>query len=108
MRAPFAARVLNNRAEAGQSVAAELTPPVLMAIAADGEFLARARCSAERAAVFKPGQVVQVGVAGKSYNAQIGAVDYDSAGGKEPYVVDAVFATSDLLNAGQSARIVAP
>lgn len=108
LRAPFAARVLSSRVEVGQSIAAELAPPVLMVVAADGEYLARARCSAERAAAFKPGQAVQVNVAGKSYNAQIGAVNYDPAGGKEPYVVDAVFATTDPLNAGQSARIVAP
>jgi RND family efflux transporter MFP subunit len=108
LRAPFAARVLSSRAEVGQSVAAELTPPVLMVIAADGEFLARARCSAERAASFKPGQAVQVSVAGKNYAARINAVNYDPVGNKEPYVVDAVFATTDALNAGQSARIVAP
>jgi RND family efflux transporter MFP subunit len=108
LRAPFEARVLTRRAEVGQSIAAELSPPVVMVIAAAGEYLAQGRLGAERAATLRPGQALQVRAGGKSYPAQIRAIAYEAAGDKEPYLLEAAFSTSDTLHAGQGARIVLP
>jgi RND family efflux transporter MFP subunit len=107
LRAPFEARILARRAEVGQSLAADLQPPVVMVIAAAGEYLAQARVGGDRAAALKPGQKVEVRAGGKNYPATIRAVNYDPSG-KEPYLVDVVFAATDNLQAGQSVRIVLP
>lgn len=107
LRAPFDARILARRAEVGQSIAAELQSPVVMVIAAAGEYLAQVRVGSERAAGLKPGGKVSVKVGGQTYPASVRAVTYDSAG-KEPYIVDVVFVTHDNLQAGQGARIVVP
>jgi len=107
LRAPFDARVLARRVEVGQSVAADLQPPVVMVIAAAGEYLVQARVSSDRAVSLKPGQNVEARVGGKNYPASVRAVSYDPTG-KEPYLVDVVFATTDILQAGQSARIIVP
>lgn len=107
LRAPFEARILARRAEVGQSLAADLQPPVVMVVVAAGEYLAQARVSSDRAATLKPGQSVEVRVAGKNYPASVRAVTYDAAN-KEPYLVEVVLATADTLQAGQSARIVVP
>lgn len=108
LRAPFDAQVLSRRIEVGQVVSAELNPPTVMIIAAAGEYLAQARIAADRAASVKPGQDVQVSVSGKSHPAKIRAITYDPAGGKEPFVLDAVFSTSERFTAGQAARITLP
>ena len=108
LRAPFAARVLSRRVEVGQSLIAEMSPPVVMVIVAAGEYLAQARLGTERAAALKSGQALQVAVGGKNYPAQIRAIAYDPVDGKEPYVLEAVFATSDNLYAGQAARVILP
>jgi len=108
LRAPFDAQVLSRRIEVGQTVSAELNPQTVMVIAAAGEYLAQARVAADRAAAVKPGQDVQVSVGGKSHPAKIRAVTYDPAGGKEPFVLDAVFSTSERFTAGQAARISLP
>jgi RND family efflux transporter MFP subunit len=107
LRAPFEARILARRAEVGQSLAADLQPPVVMVIAAAGEYLAQARVGGDRAATLKPGQKVEVRAGGKNYPASVRAVNYDPSG-KEPYLVDVVFATTDHFQAGQGARIVVP
>ena len=108
LRAPFEARVLSRRVEVGQSLIAEMAPPVVMVIAAAGEYLAQGRLGAERAAVLKPGLALQVAVGSKNYPAQIRGITYDPVSGKEPYVLEAVFATSDNLYAGQAARVILP
>ncbi len=109
LRAPFEARVLSRQAEPGQSVAAELKPPVLMVIAAAGEYLAQARVGVERASALKPGQAVTVTAGGKRYSAMLKAVAHEPAGNaKEPYLLDAVFTAAESLHAGQAARIELP
>lgn len=109
LRAPFEARVLSRQAESGQSVAAELKPPVLMVIAAAGEYLAQARMDAGRAAALKPGQALNVTTGGQRYSARLKALAYEPAGNaKEPYLLEAVFATTENLHAGQPARIELP
>jgi RND family efflux transporter MFP subunit len=106
--APFDTVVLSRHTEPGQAVAAELNPPVLLVIAAAGEYLAQARVSAERVAGLKVGQALSVVVGGKTYAAQLKALAHEPAGGKESYILEAVFTTLDPLRAGQSARIRLP
>ena len=77
-------------------------------IAAAGEYLAQARVAAERVAGLKVGQAVSVVAGGKSYAAKIKAIAHEPAGGKEPYVLEAVFSTAEPLHAGQPARIQLP
>ena len=108
LRAPFDAVVLSRQAEPGQSVAAELKPPVLLVIAAAGEYLAQARVAAERVAGLKVGQAVSVVAGGKNYAAKIRALAHEPAGGKEPYVIEALFTAAEPLHAGQPARIQLP
>jgi RND family efflux transporter MFP subunit len=108
LHAPFEARILNRRAETGQSVTAELNPPVLLVIAAAGEYLAQARVASERVAGLRPGQAATVSAGGKQYPAQIRAIAHDPSGGKDPYVLDVAFASSETLHAGQPARISLP
>jgi len=106
LRAPFDAIILSRHAEPGQSIAAELKPPVLFVIAASGEYTVQARVSAESAAGVKVGQEAMVKVNSKTHQARVRAVTHDPAGGKEPFVVEAVFTTGETLRAGHSARIV--
>ncbi len=108
LRAPFDAVVLSRHAEPGQSVAVELKPPILLVIAAAGEYLAQARVSAERVTGLRLGQALVVVTGGKSYAAQLKALAHEPAGNKEPYVLEAVFVTPDALHAGQPARIQLP
>jgi RND family efflux transporter MFP subunit len=108
LRAPFDAVVLSRHAEPGQAIAAELKPPVLLVIAAAGEYIAQARVSAERVAGLKVGQALSVVAGGKTYTAQLKALAHEPAGGKELYVLEAVFTAQEQLYAGQTARIQLP
>ena len=108
LRAPFDAVVLSRHAEPGQSVAADFKPPVLLVIAAAGEYLAQARVTAARVTSLKVGQSLSVVAGGKTYSAKIRAIAHEPASGKDPYVLDAAFAAAEVLHAGQSARIVLP
>lgn len=108
LRAPFDLVVLSRHVEPGQAVSAELKPPVLMVVAAAGEYLAQARVPAERVTGLKIGQSVTVDVAGKSYTAALKAWSHDPAGGKEPYLLEALFLAPETLYAGQPARLRLP
>ena len=108
LRAPFDAVVLSRQAEPGQAIAAELKPPVLLVIAAAGEYLAQARVPPGRVIGLKPGQAVSVVAGGKTYAAKIKAIAHEPAGSKEPYILDAVFSAAEPLHAGQPARIQLP
>lgn len=108
LHAPFDALILSRDAEPGQSVAAELRPPVLLVIAAAGEYLAQARVAPERAAGLRIGQALAVAVNGRKYPATLKALAYEPSDGKEPYRLEAVFNAPEALTAGQAARIELP
>ena len=108
LRAPFDAVVLRRHAEPGQAIAAGLQPPVLLVVAAAGEYLAQARVSPARVTGLKVGQALSVVAGGKTYAAKLKAIAHEPAGGKEPYLLDAVFVATEPLHAGQSARIQLP
>lgn len=108
IRAPFESIVLSRHIEPGQTIAAELKPPVLLVICAADEFLALARVSAERAAKFKLGQTLRVTVGGKTYDAHLKALTHEPTNGKEPYILEAVFSATESLYAGQVARLELP
>jgi len=108
LRAPFDAVVLSRQIESGQSVAADLKPPVLIVVAAAGEYGAVARINADRAVGLKVGQALSVRAAGKTYAGSVRSISHDPASGREPYVIEVMFASGDGLHAGQSARILMP
>lgn len=108
LRAPFDLVVLSRHAEPGQAVSAELKPPILLVVAAAGEYLAQARVPAERVTGLKLGQPLTVSVAGKTYTAALKAWSHDPAAGKEPYLLEALFSTTEALYAGQPARLRLP
>lgn len=108
LRAPFDLVVLSRHVEPGQAVSAELKPPVLLVVAAAGEYLAQARVPAERVTGLKLGQSVTVEMAGKTYTAALKAWSHDPSGGKEPYLLEALFSTTEALYAGQPARLRLP
>lgn len=109
LHAPYDARVLSRHAEPGQSVSAELQSPVLLVIAASGEYLAQARVPADRTAGLQPGQVLSVTVGNKTYPAVVQSISYlPTAARNDPYLVDVVFTSADRLHAGQGARIRLP
>lgn len=112
LRAPFDGVVLLRYAQPGQTVAADLRPPILLVVAAAGEYIASARLPAERIAGLKTGQAVSVQVLGEKFSAQVknaGLEPLAAAGtANAQYEVDVIFATSHLLRAGQRAIIEIP
>jgi len=108
LRAPFDAIVLSRQAEVGQSIAAELRPPVLFVIAAAGEYVVQARLSPDQAQAIKVGQAANVRVGGKSYPATLRSIAHDPVNGKESYLLDAAFASPERQTAGRSAQILLP
>jgi len=108
LRAPFDAVILSRHAEPGQSIAAELEPRVLFVIAVAGEYSVQARAAPERTAGLKVGQEATVKTGGKSYPARLRAVSHEPSGGKEPFVLEAIFTSNETLYAGQPARILLP
>ena len=112
LRAPFDGVVLMRYAQPGQTVATDLKPPILLVVAAAGEYLARARLPAERIAELKTGQVVSVQVGGEKFSAKVknaGLEPVAPAGtNNAQYEVDVVFETPQVLRAGQRAIIEIP
>ena len=112
LQAPFDGVVLLRHAQPGQTVAADLKPPILLVVAAAGEYIARARLPAERIAGLKAGQVVSVQVLGEKFSAKVknaGLEPWSQAGtAAAQYEVDVVFQTPQVLRAGQRAVIEIP
>lgn len=74
IRAPFAARVLERRAQLGLAAPANCQPPVLLVIAHADERIASAAISPEQAARIQFGDKLTVEIDGKSANASVRAV----------------------------------
>lgn len=108
LRAPFDAVVLSRQAEVGQSIAAELKPPVLFVIAAAGEYVVQARVSPDQAQALKVGQAVSIRVGSKTYPATLRSMTHDPVNGKEGYRVEAAFQSPERQTAGRAAHIVLP
>lgn len=112
LRAPFDGVVLLRRAQPGQVVATDLNPPILLVVAAAGEYIARARLAAERIAELKIGQVVSVQVLGEKFSAKVKNLGLEplaqtgSAGVQ--YEIEVVFEAQQVLRAGQRAIIEIP
>lgn len=112
IRAPYDGVVIQRRAQPGQTVAAELKPPVLLVFAAADEYIARAHLSAEDIAGIGIGRSASVSVAGEKFPAkvrQVGLEPVTRADGKSAqYEVELVFSTPKALRAGQRAAIDIP
>lgn len=111
LRAPFDALVLERAAEPGQSVAANLEPPVLFVLVRRGEYLATARVPIDVAANIKPGQAATVVVNGQRFAGKLKAAGLEAVKDvrETVYEVTVIFKAGDtLLRAGQPAKIVLP
>ena len=112
LRAPFDAWVLARQVEAGETVVADLKPPTLIVLVAAGEYQARARLSADKLGSLKPGQAVQVKVAGERYPGTVKAVGMEplaaGAAKADAYELIVVFAAEAMLRAGQPATVELP
>ncbi|HEB59743.1 MAG TPA: efflux RND transporter periplasmic adaptor subunit [Gammaproteobacteria bacterium] len=108
IQAPFDARVVRRNAEPGQTVISNLQAEPLLVVARAGAMLARAMVDGERVARLKPGQAINVSVAGQSYHGSLQRVGLEpEADGR--YAVDVQFDTGgQLLRAGLPARIELP
>lgn len=78
LRAPFEGWVVARKAEAGQAVAAGLEPPVLLVVAARGQYRAQAWVPTAQAANLQSGQGASVTVAGKRYAGKIQSVGFEA------------------------------
>lgn len=78
LRAPFEGWVVARKAEAGQAVAAGLEPPVLLVVAARGQYRAQAWVPTAQAANLQSGQGASVTVAGKRYVGKIQSVGFEA------------------------------
>lgn len=97
LRAPFAGWIVARKAEVGQAVAASLEPPVLLVVAARGQYRAQAWVSAAQATNLQSGQDASVAVAGKRYPGKIQSVGFESI--KDSKFRDALSATDADGNA---------
>ena len=112
LRAPFDGVVLQRLGQPGQTVATDLKPPILLVVAAAGEYIARARLPAERIAGLKAGQGVSVQVLGEKFSAKVKNAGLEplaqTSKADAQYEVDVVFETPHMLRAGQRAIIEIP
>ena len=112
LRAPFDGVVLLRYAQPGQTVATDLKPPILLVVAAAGEYIARTRLPAERIAGLKAGQVVSVQVQGEKFSAKVKNAGLEplaqTSKADAQYEIDVVFETPHVLRAGQRAIIEIP
>jgi RND family efflux transporter MFP subunit len=108
--APFDAWVLEVRTAPGAAVAAALEARTLVVLAAQGEYLARARVPGTVLETLKVGQPASVAVGGRSYTGRVAALGLEPADGKSgEYEVTVSFAARDArLHGGQGARIEFP
>ena len=112
IRAPFDGRVVQRQVEPGQSVIAELKPVTLLAIAAAGEYIARAQLPEERIAGLEAGRTINVTVAGKRYAGKIKHIGLEpvtrSDASQPQYEVEVLFAAPSLLRAGARVTLELP
>jgi len=112
LRAPFDAIVLQNLAQPGMVVSAELTPQILLVLAQADQMLARVAVDEAVLAQLKTGQGATVTVNGTAYDGTIKAISLEpisADSGKAMFSVDVMFATRGaLMRAGQSARVDLP
>jgi RND family efflux transporter MFP subunit len=106
IRAPFDALVLELRTAVGASIASQLEARPLIVIAAQNEYLARARVSGEQLDALKVGQALTVAVKGKRYPGKLQSLALEPSAAGHEVVVS--FTAADMLRAGQSARVDLP
>ncbi len=69
--APFAGKIINRAVEPGQTISAEMQPPVLFRLADVTSFIVEAEVSAEKIGLLTHGARLQVRIQGKLYNAVV-------------------------------------
>jgi multidrug efflux system membrane fusion protein len=107
IRAPFNAIVISTKAEKGQVVASQVTPPVLVIVAEAQRMLARFYATAEKVNNFVVNQGVKVNAAGRIYQGKIFKIALEPDELKQGhYAVDVIFDSKDsVLRAGQKVTL---
>lgn len=109
IRAPFAAVILERRAEPGQTVVTRLQSVPLLTLAATKNYLALGMVSPLLAGKLASGQPAAVTVGGKKFNGIITSVGFEPVANGNGYPISVRFVTGgSLLRAGQPATIHLP
>lgn len=110
LRAPFDAVVIARHAELGQSVAVQLQPQALLALAKSGEMIARIQIPATEMKEMKIGQAANVSVHGTEYRGKVKTLGMEPVSTPQGavYPVDVLFVSNDQLRSGSTAKVVIP
>lgn len=111
VRAPFDAVVLQQFAEVGQTIVAQLQAMPLFAVAQAEVMVARSAATLVQVRALKAEQVVTVKAAGHSYEGRITQLGAEPLPRRDEikYVLEVTFATKGVaLRAGEAAKIVVP
>lgn len=111
LSAPFDAWVLEVRAVPGSAVVSTLESRAQVVLAAQGEYLARARVPASAIAGLSLGAAVPVQAGDRSYSGKvlsIGLEPLDGKGGGAVHELVVQFQSGELLRPGQTARLELP
>lgn len=110
--APFDAWILEVRAQPGQSIVSSLDAKPLLVLAAQGEYLARARIAGSALEKFRIGRDAKVSVAGKSFAGKVQSLALEPLAGKDGdgmHEVAVVFqAPGVVLRVGSPATLELP
>lgn len=106
--APFDGRVLAVRAQPGEAVVSRLEARSLVALAAEGDYVALARLAPAAAEAIAPGQPASVTIGGRRYEGRVRSVAVESAAAEARYEVAVSFAAPSEVRIGQAARIGLP
>lgn len=108
LTAPFDGWVLEVRVRAGESVISTLESRVLVVLAADGEYEARALVPADVLDTLQVGRPANVTVAGKTYAGKVRFLGLEPAaekGNRPQYELRVAFSAPEPLRAGTPARV---
>lgn len=113
IRAPFDGIVVQRNAEAGQTVVAQLQPPVLLVLAEAGRMVVRMDVSRAQLTKLSVGQTLPVTVEGKKYEGVVTGIALEpnpEAIGEPVYPVDVQFTPERMgqYRPGQQATVTLP
>lgn len=106
--APFDGRVLAVRVQPGEAVVSHFEARPLVSLAAEGEYVARARLAPATVGAIEPGQGASVTIGGQRYEGQVRSVGVESAAADARYEIAVGFTAPREIRIGQAARIALP
>lgn len=108
LTAPFDGRVLAVRVQPGEAVVSRLEARPLVSLAADGEYVARARLAPAAGGALEPGQHASVVIDGRRYAGTVRSVAREGENADARYDIAVGFAAPGEVRIGQAARIALP